>query len=65
MDKETFRVGKLSDTLDAANVPLSAVVKANGFVFVSGQPPLDAKTGKLVRGDIRPGNRRKHGPKAP
>ena len=53
MKKETFRVGKLSDALDAANVPLSPVVKANGFIFVSGQPPLDAKTGELVKGDIR------------
>ena len=52
-EKQTFRVGKLSETLDAANVPLSAVVKANGFVFVSGQPPLDAATGELVQGDIR------------
>lgn len=53
MDKETFRVGKLSDALDAARVPLSPVVKANGFVFVSGQPPLDPETGELVIGDIR------------
>lgn len=51
--KQTFRVGKLSDALDAANVPLSPVVRANGFVFVSGQPPLDAATGELVKGDIR------------
>ena len=50
--KQTFRVGKLSEKLDAARVPLSPVVKANGFVFVSGQPPLDAKTGELVGGDI-------------
>ena len=26
--------------------------KANGFVFVSGTPPFDLETGKLVRGDI-------------
>ena len=51
-EKQTFRVGKLSEKLDAARVPLSPVVKANGFVFVSGQPPLDAATGELVGGDI-------------
>jgi enamine deaminase RidA (YjgF/YER057c/UK114 family) len=28
------------------------VTKANGFVFVSGTPPFDLTTGKLVRGDI-------------
>ena len=52
-EKQVFRVGKLSEALEAARVPLSPVVKANGFVFVSGQPPFDARTGKLVQGDIR------------
>jgi reactive intermediate/imine deaminase len=52
MPKETFRVGKLSEAIEKLKVPLSPVVRANGFVFVSGQPPLDQKTGELVRGDI-------------
>ncbi len=53
MDKQTFRVVKISDKLDAAKVLLSPVVKANGFVFVSGQPSLDPATGELIQGDIR------------
>lgn len=33
--------------------PYSQAVEANGFVFVSGQIPLDPKTGNLVTGDVR------------
>mgnify|MGYP001201459803 FL=1 len=34
-------------------VPISPAVIANGFVYVSGQPPFDYTTGKLVSGDIQ------------
>lgn len=33
--------------------PYSHAVEADGFVYLSGQTPLDPKTGKLVAGDIR------------
>jgi 2-iminobutanoate/2-iminopropanoate deaminase len=33
-------------------VPLSPAVRANGFVFVSGTPPIDLATGNFVKGDI-------------
>ncbi|MHB8846571.1 MAG: RidA family protein [Nitrospirota bacterium] len=33
--------------------PYSQAIEANGFVFVSGQIPLDPKTGNLAAGDIR------------
>lgn len=32
--------------------PYSQAIKANGFLFVSGQIPLDPVTGQLVEGDI-------------
>jgi 2-iminobutanoate/2-iminopropanoate deaminase len=33
--------------------PYSQAIQANGFLFVSGQIPLDPASGKLVEGDIR------------
>src|SRR5262249_735910 len=52
MDKEIIEVPVLSAAIRNMGIPLSPVVKPNGFVFVSGLPPLDLETGKLVRGDI-------------
>jgi len=52
MPKEIVDVPGLSEGLRANKVPLSPAVKANGFVFVSGQPPFDVKTGKLISGDL-------------
>ena len=33
--------------------PYSQAIKAGGFVFASGQIPLDPATGKLIEGDIK------------
>jgi enamine deaminase RidA (YjgF/YER057c/UK114 family) len=52
MTKEIIEVPILSEGVRKVGVPLSMVTKANGFVFVSGTPPFDLTTGKLVRGDI-------------
>jgi enamine deaminase RidA (YjgF/YER057c/UK114 family) len=51
MAKEIIQVPILSEGVRKVGVPLSMVTKANGFVFVSGTPPFDLTTGKLVRGD--------------
>ena len=41
-----------TDRAPAAIGPYSQAVRANGFVFLSGQIPLDPSTGQLVEGDI-------------
>ncbi len=36
----------------AAIGPYSQAIKANGFVYASGQIPIDPPTGKIIEGDI-------------
>lgn len=53
MARETIEVPGISAAIDEAGVPLVAATRANGFVFVSGMPPLDLEEGGFVVGDIR------------
>ena len=48
MDKETV----VTDKAPKATGPYEQAVKVGGFVYLSGQIPLDPKTGNLVEGDI-------------
>ena len=41
-----------TDNAPAAIGPYSQAIKANGFVFVSGQIPIDPQTGEFVAGGI-------------
>jgi reactive intermediate/imine deaminase len=49
---EKIQVPGLSDAIAARGVPLSVATKANGFVFVSGLPPIDPATQIMLQGDI-------------
>jgi reactive intermediate/imine deaminase len=52
MQREIIEVAGISDAARAVNIPISAAVRANGFVFVSGTPPIDRANGGFVRGSI-------------
>ncbi len=52
MSKEVVEVPILSEGVRKVGVPLSMVTRANGFVFVSGTPPFNMKSGGFVKGDI-------------
>ena len=47
-----------SDDAPAAIGPYSQAIKANGFVFLSGQIALDPRTGQLIGQDIKTLTRR-------
>jgi len=48
MNKQVIR----TDKAPLPVAPYSQAVKAGDFLFVSGQVPIDPKTGKVVMGDI-------------
>ena len=52
MKKEIVEVPVLSAMMREIGVPCSSVTRANGFIFVSGTPPVDMKTGTIIKGDI-------------
>lgn len=54
MPRETVK----TDAAPAAIGPYSQAVKAGGFLFLSGQAPLDPKTGQVLGQDIKQQTRR-------
>jgi reactive intermediate/imine deaminase len=52
MTKEVIHVPVLSDVLEQTGIPLSPAIRAGGFIFISGTPPVDPRTGALVPGDV-------------
>lgn len=52
MKKEIVRVPGLTDAVAKTGAPLSILVRAGDMLYCSGLPPLDPKTGEIVKGDI-------------
>jgi 2-iminobutanoate/2-iminopropanoate deaminase len=52
---EVIVTRKIVKTMSAPQAigPYSQAVEAGGFVFMSGQIPIDPKTGNLVQGDVK------------
>ena len=48
MKREVIRVEPLSTHLEAWKAPTSAVTRAGNLIFVSGFPPFDPATGKVL-----------------
>jgi len=46
------RVPIRSDSAPAPIGPYSPAIRAGGFIFCSGQTPIEPETGKLVEGDV-------------
>lgn len=51
-EREIVEVPALEMSAGARKPPLSWAVKANGFVFVSGIPPIDLEKGGFLQGSI-------------
>ncbi len=52
MQREVLTIPGISEVSRSNGVPISAAVRANGFLFVSGTPPIDRATGQFERGSI-------------
>jgi 2-iminobutanoate/2-iminopropanoate deaminase len=52
MQREVIEVPVISEAIRRLGAPTSALVRAGGLLFTCGMPPVDCRTGDIVRGDI-------------
>lgn len=53
MKRTVIEVPVISEAIRRLGAPTSALVRSGDFLFTCGMPPLDVKTGEIVKGDIR------------
>lgn len=52
MNREIIEVPVISETLRRIGAPVAALVRAGDMLYTCGMPPIDLKTGEIVRGPI-------------
>lgn len=52
MQREVIEVPVISEAIRRLGAPTSALVRAGGLLFTCGMPPVDCRTGDIIRGDI-------------
>ena len=52
MKRQVIEVPVISEAIRRLGAPTSALVRAGNLLFTCGMPPVDIRTGDIVRGDI-------------
>ncbi|NTZ64166.1 RidA family protein [Agrobacterium tumefaciens] len=53
MSRAIIEIPVISDTLRRIGAPVSVLVRTGDMLYTCGMPPIDFRTGEIVRGDIR------------
>lgn len=52
MSRAIIEIPVISDTLRRIGAPVSVLVRTGDMLYTCGMPPIDFRTGEIVRGDI-------------
>ncbi|MBD9650456.1 RidA family protein [Ensifer sp. ENS09] len=52
MKHELIEIPVISEAIRKLGAPTSALSRVDGLLYTCGMPPIDLKTGEIVRGDI-------------
>jgi 2-iminobutanoate/2-iminopropanoate deaminase len=52
MKHEIIEIPVISEAIRRLGAPTSALTRVGGFLYTCGMPPIDLKTGEIVRGDM-------------